>query len=493
MRAPGFPSGSWFNCDGNDPLTLAHLRGKPVVLDFFTAGCANCLHVLAELRCLEEQFGDQITVIGIHSPKFDYEESDSAVAALVQRQGLRHPVFNDADRFLWQQYAIGAWPTLVLLDQTGYVVAQAVGEGHVTALAGIVADLLAEQPKLAERTIVAVGRPLRLGAGQAQADILGSGPDTAAGLSFPAKAILVDDELVIADAGAHQVVVCDRTGSVVRRRIGNGTRGNSATELSEPNGLAILPPAVAAGLGYDLIVADTGNHVLRGVRLADGSIRARIDLTAGLSSARTITGAIPAVLSPWDVAWWPAAGKVVVAAAGVHLLLGWDPVAGTTEVLAGTTVEGLKDGPALQGWLAQPSGLAVEGDRVWFVDAETSALRWLDGRGELHTAIGEGLFDFGFQDGPAATARLQHPLGLALLPDHSIAIADTYNGAVRRYDPGAQTLSTLATGLLEPSGLVLADDEILVVESAAHRITSIAIADALDREPPAQHPSAQNT
>ncbi|MEP7179692.1 MAG: alkyl hydroperoxide reductase, partial [Pseudonocardiales bacterium] len=230
---------------------------------------------------------------------------------------------------------------------------------------------------------------------------------------------------------------------------------------------ALLPRGLAP---FDVVVADTANHVLRGVRLSDGEVVATLDLPAALDGVSTITGPVPAVLSPWDVVWWPALSRLVVAAAGVHLLLSVDPVTGATEVLAGTTVEGLRDGPALGGWLAQPSGLAVDGDRVWFADAETSALRYLTLEGTLHTVIGEGLFEFGHVDGPAANARLQHPLGVTLLPDRSVAVLDTYNGALRRYDPKTESVSTLATGLAEPSGAVLVDGELVVVESAAHRL-----------------------
>jgi hypothetical protein len=178
------------------------------------------------------------------------------------------------------------------------------------------------------------------------------------------------------------------------------------------------------------------------------------------------------VPSPWDVAWWH--GRVAVAAAGVHLLLDFDPRTAAVGVLAGTTVEGLRDGPARDGWLAQPSGLAADGDRLWIADAETSALRWLTegaAGAELHTAVGAGLFDFGHVDGPAGQARFQHPLGVAALPDGSVAVLDTYNDAVRRYDPATGEVSTLAGGVSEPSGAALLDGELVVVESAAHRLT----------------------
>jgi hypothetical protein len=292
-------------------------------------------------------------------------------------------------------------------------------------------------------------------------------------LRFPAKAIRLPaartgrdaDSLLVADAGHHQLVELDADGSAdeVLRRFGSGERG---APFAEPNGLTLLPEGVAS---YDVVVADTANHVLRGVRLGDGHITT-IDLPHALADARTITGPVPAVLSPWDVAWWPAIERVVVAAAGVHLLLGFDPRSGAVEILAGTTVEGLRDGPAADAWLAQPSGLAVDGDRLWFVDSESSALRWLAADGTIGTAVGEGLFDFGHVDGPAAGARLQHPLGVTVLPDGAVAVLDTYNGAVRRYDPTDETVTTLARGLAEPSGAVLIDGELIVVESAAHRL-----------------------
>jgi hypothetical protein len=213
-----------------------------------------------------------------------------------------------------------------------------------------------------------------------------------------------------------------------------------------------------------VLVADTANHLIRGVRLDTGEVSTVADLPTALADARTITGPVPTVFSPWDVAWWR--DRIVVAAAGVHLLV--SPEA----ILAGTTVEGLKDGPALAGWLAQPSGLAVDGDTLWFVDAETSALRTLSDS-ILTTHVGEGLFDFGLVDGPAATARFQHPLGVTLLPDGTVAVLDTYNGAVRRFDPRTGMVDTLATGLAEPTGAVVLGTDLVVVESAAHRITRV--------------------
>jgi thiol-disulfide isomerase/thioredoxin len=444
---------------------LAQLRGKIVILDFWTFCCANCLHVLDELHPLEAKYGDVLVVVGVHSPKFAHETDHEAVANAVERYEVRHAVLDDPDLDLWRQYAVRAWPTLIVIDPEGYVVAHAAGEGQVSALDRIVEDLVA--------THEARGT-LHRGDGPYVPP-----PPRPSTLRFPARAIALDDSLLVADAGHHQIVELELDGETVRRRIGTGHRGNrdgENPEFAEPNGLTRLPSG-------DILVADTANHVLRRIAATTTTIGLHVD-------------GVPDVLSPWDVVWWPAIQRVVVAAAGVHLLLSYEPATGVVERLAGTTVEGLKDGPALEGWLAQPSGLAVDGDRLWFVDSETSALRYLDVDGHLHTALGEGLFDFGHVDGPAVKARLQHPLGVTLLPDKTVAISDTYNGAIRRYDPASDEVTTLARDLAEPSGAVVVGDDLVVVESAAHRLVrqiadaTIVLGDSLSTKRPVTDVSA---
>jgi hypothetical protein len=245
---------------------------------------------------------------------------------------------------------------------------------------------------------------------------------------------------------------------------------------------------VAAKVGFDVVVADTVNHALRSVQLETGEV----GTVAGTGRQRSgrdtppafATGATPSALtdlsSPWDVVWDPGRGAVLIAMAGIHQLWALDLEKGLVGVVAGTGNEGLADGPALKAWLAQPSGLAVDGQgRCWFADSETSALRALDPRGVIATVVGEGLFDFGHVDGPGGAARLQHPLGVAVVGQTEVAVADTYNGAVRVYDTVTDQLRTVATGLQEPSDVLLCPGsdgrELLVVESTAHRVTRVAL------------------
>ncbi|MFJ4636145.1 NHL domain-containing thioredoxin family protein [Streptomyces hygroscopicus] len=466
VRAPELIGrGGWLNTGGN-ALTLADLRGRVVILDFWTFCCVNCLHVLDELRELEEKHRDTVVIIGVHSPKFVHEAEHQAVVDAVERYEVHHPVLDDPELATWKSYAVRAWPTLVVIDPEGYVVAQHAGEGHAHALETLVGQLEAEH--------AAKGTLRR-----------GDGPyvppePVPTELRFPGKALLLPGgTFLVSDTTRHQLVELAADGESVVRRIGAGERGltdgtGELARFSEPQGLALLPDGTVA-------VADTVNHALRRYDPATGEV------TTLAGTGRQWWQGSPAegparevdLSSPWDVAWF--ADRLWIAMAGVHQLWTYDPAAGTVRAAAGTTNEGLVDGPAEEAWFAQPSGLAAAGDRLWVADSETSAVRYVERAGDggtddgfaVRTAVGTGLFDFGHRDGAARQALLQHPLGVTALPDGSVAISDTYNHALRRYDPATGEVTTLATDLREPSGAVLADDDIVVVESARHRLTRL--------------------
>ncbi|GAA1802118.1 redoxin domain-containing protein [Planosporangium flavigriseum] len=467
VRAPELRGRAWLNTGGK-ALTLADLRGKITILDFWTFCCINCLHVLDELRPLEDKYADVLVTIGVHSPKFEHEKDPQALAAAVERYGVSHPVLDDPTLRMWQEYAAKAWPTLTVIDPEGYVVASMAGEGHAEGLARLLDELIAAHE--AKGTLRRGDAPT----------VLVNEPPTA--LRFPGKAaVLEGGTFLVADSANHSLVELATDGETELRRIGTGKRGRTdgkpgAAEFSEPSGLCVLPPRVAELAGYDVVVADTVNHLLRGVRLDTGEVctvagsgrqwRGTVDF--GTHDALAVD-----LSSPWDVAYFD--DRVVVAMAGIHQLWWFNPVTRTAGVYAGTTVEALRDGPLDQVWMAQPSGLSTspDGTKLWIADSESSALRWIEG-GEMHTAVGQGLFDFGHVDGPAAEALLQHPLGVLALADGTVLVADTYNGAVRRYDPATQLVTTVATGLAEPSDLVrTAGGDVYVVESAAHRLVAV--------------------
>ncbi|MEU2063716.1 NHL domain-containing thioredoxin family protein [Streptomyces sp. NPDC013455] len=458
VRAPELTGeGGWINTGGRE-LRLADLRGRFVLLDFWTSCCINCLHVLDELRQLEEGHRDTLVVIGVHSPKFTHEAEHRAVVDAVERHGVRHPVLDDPGLSTWKQYAVRAWPTLVVVDPEGYVVAQHSGEGHVPAIERLVTELEAEHR--AKGT-------LRRGDGPH----VPPEPEPTT-LRFPGgAALLPSGHFLVSDTTRHQLVELAEDAETVLRRFGSGAPGFAdgapgKASFREPRGLALLDDGA-------VVVADTVNHALRRLDPATGEVTTLAGTGRQWRRGSATRGPAREVdlSSPWDVAVF--GGAVWIAMAGVHQLWTYDPAARTVAVAAGTTEEGLVDGPAAEALFAQPSGLAATAGRLWVADAETSALRWVDLDGQVRTAVGTGLFDFGHRDGAAGQALLQHPLGVTALPDGSVAVADTYNHALRRYDPVTDEVGTLATGLREPGAAVLAGEDIVVVESARHRLTRL--------------------
>ncbi|MGR0160506.1 NHL domain-containing thioredoxin family protein [Paenarthrobacter nitroguajacolicus] len=508
VRASELEGRGWLNTGGKS-LDLESLRGKIVLLDFWTFCCINCLHVLDELRPLEEKYSDVLVTVGVHSPKFEHEADPVALASAVERYEIHHPVLDDPELATWKAYTARAWPTLVVVDPEGYIVAHLSGEGHADGLAVLLEELVAEHE--------AKGTLHR-----------GNGPyvapePTSGTLRFPGKATqLANGNYLVVDSGHHRLVELRPDLETVERVIGSGTKGyldgqSEIAQFNEPQGVTLLPSELAWKLGYDAVVADTVNHRLRGVTLSSGYVQtlagngvqrlldtgpARVTDTgagtwsehhdggpADFAADAIDVGALGlgtevSLSSPWDVVWSEKLQRVVVAMAGTHQIFAFDPLANEVSILAGSGLEGLLDGKAEEAWFAQSSGLAIDGDgNIWVADSETSSLRRLvisDSGVTVETAVGKGLFDFGFRDGEAAEARLQHPLGVTVLPDNSVAIADTYNGAVRRYDPASKSVSTLARGLAEPSDVVVvqvegSDPLLVVVESNKHQLVLVPI------------------
>jgi thiol-disulfide isomerase/thioredoxin len=468
VRAPELAGDSWLNTGGR-PLKLAELRGRIVLLDFWTSGCVNCLHVLDELRPLAAEFADVLVTVGVHSPKFLHEGEADAIEAAVRRYEVHHPVLNDPDLTTWSQYAVKAWPTLVIVDPEGYVVHVAAGEGHAGALFRVIAELVEKHE--------AKGTLRRGGSPYVPAE------EQATELRFPSKAVTTaEGRILVADTGNHSIVEFASDGETVIRRFGSGDRGAAdgafdRASFTEPAGIVLLPNEIAERVGYHAVVADTAGHLLRGIDLNIGEVSTVAGTSKQWRSGPDSGNALDVDLtSPWDVVWWGPAGGIVVAMAGNHTLSVFSPLTGEIKRFAGTTVEGLRDGSVAEAFFAQTSGFAATAERLWLADAETSALRWIEPDGDdftVHTAVGVDLFSFGHSDGPAENALLQHPLGLAVLEDGTIAIADTYNGAVRRYDPATGEVSTIAAGLAEPSGLLLHDGALLAVESAGNRLSLV--------------------
>jgi DNA-binding beta-propeller fold protein YncE len=475
--APEFPTGlDWLNVDR--PLTLEELQGKIVLLDFWTYGCINCIHIIPDLHQLEAEYADELVVIGVHSAKFLNEAETDNIRQVVQRYDIEHPVVNDRAFEVWREWGANAWPTVVLVDPAGNIVGGHSGEGVYQTVQPVVSSLVAEFDELGlidrspvDLTPEAVGTPDRV-------------------LSFPGKVVPDDTgtRIFIADTGHHRVVVADAaTGTVLDVYGGPEPGFTDGVDLNasfdSPQGLAYAP---ADDLLY---VADTNNHAIRVVDLSTGEV----SLLAGTGSLSwpPTGGVAPEVTlnSPWGLTL--RNGVLYIAMAGSHQIWSAELATGIVAPLVGNARESTLNGPIAEAELAQPSGLAFDAaGTLYFADSESSSIRSagvLEPGGETAIVAGSdaNLFDFGDEDGVGTAARLQHPLGIAYDEASGLLyVADTYNSKIKHIDPGTGGVTTAFGGtqgwadgneaqFYEPGGLALHETTLYVADTNNHVIRAV--------------------
>jgi thiol-disulfide isomerase/thioredoxin len=467
---------AWYNTGA--PLKLKDLRGKVVLLDFWTLCCINCMHIMPDLAKLEEKYKNQLVVIGIHSGKFENEHNGESIRKAILRYELKHPVVNDAEMKIWNAYGAAWWPTIVIIDPEGKLVGGRAGEVNFNAkeIDQTIANVIAAHRK--KKTLDET--PLRFDTAKFR-----DRDDTP--LYFPGK--VVADEpgkrLFIADSTHHRVVITDLNGKKIDIA-GAGHPGNKdgtfeRAQFDDPQGMAVR--------GDVAYVADRKNNTVRRLDL-----KARTVTTVagtGHQGKNPVAGPATerALNSPWDL--WLDGNRLFIAMAGHHQIWTLNLRERTVVPFAGKGQEDLVDGPLHAAIFAQPSGLTSDGKHLYVADAEASAIRRVpqDGKGgRVETLVGRGLFEFGDRDGPGQVAdpnarktteaMLQHPVGVAY-HDGRLYVADTYNSKIKVIEPATGLVSTLEivrpkdeAGPLfnEPTGLSAAGGNLYVADTNAHRI-----------------------
>jgi DNA-binding beta-propeller fold protein YncE len=471
VRAPAIPDGvEWI---GSPPIRLSDLRGTAILLDFWTSGCINCIHILPNLHRLHRAFPDQLQIIGVHTPKFPAEKDSDRLALVIERLGIEHPVVSDPDYAIWQSFAVDAWPTLVFVDPGGRVIARHPGEFDYDRVHSFVASILSD-PHLTHASTAPDGAT----EGEMAAEI--------SPVRFPAKLAIdpVRNRLLISDSGHHRILIATLDGEI-ETVIGSGRAGaeDGTCELAtfnSPQGLAVSPD------GDSIVVADAGNHLLRRIDLETrrvetiaGTGRRGLPVTGG--PAREVS-----IASPWDVIWFE--GRYLIAMAGLHQIWAYEPSTGRLEIVVGTGVESIHDDLFAEATFAQPMGLATFGQTVYVADAESSAVRALDfDTHRVRRLLGRGLFYFGDLDAIGDSVRLQHPQGIVATEEDGqpiLYLADTFNNKIKRVDPMRREAVTVAgTGeqgsldgdaldaeFREPSGLALFGRTLFIADTHNHAV-----------------------
>ncbi|MGI8981985.1 MAG: thioredoxin-like domain-containing protein [Pirellulaceae bacterium] len=498
---PDFPKGlDWLN--SKKPLTKKDLKGKIVILDFWTYCCINCMHILPELKILEKQYPNELVVIGVHSAKFDTEKDTENIRNAMRRHEIEHLVVNDADHKIWDNLGVSSWPTLMLIDPEGKVLGGHSGEFKAGDLVPVLdkaieyyrgEGLLDEKPFPVDNVY-----------------------NSTSPLLYPGK-ILADEagsRLFISDSNHNRIVIAGLDGKLIDV-IGSGTIGRddgsfATATFDHPQGCVVDKNT--------LYVADTENHLLRKVDLKAKTVTtiAGVGQQAkhpwpGLDEAEA-GGDLPerfvgkplqtALNSPWDL--WIHDKDLYIAMAGAHQI--WKMPLDESEIgpYSGNGREDVVDGPLLptrpyaKGFasFAQPSGLSSDGEWLYVADSEGSSVRAVpfDSTQEVTTVVGTAelpygrLFEFGDVDGVKAKAKLQHCIGLTFVKG-KIYVADTYNNKIREVDAKSGTVKTLAGKgrkekgssdkdgtFSEPAGISHAKGKLYIADTNNHSIRTIDLA-----------------
>ncbi|KAF7817977.1 protein SUPPRESSOR OF QUENCHING 1, chloroplastic isoform X1 [Senna tora] len=468
---PEFPSKlDWLN---TAPLQFGRdLRGKVVLLDFWTYCCINCMHVLPDLDFLEKKYKNMpFIVVGVHSAKFDNEKDSEAIRNAVLRYGITHPVANDGDMFLWRKLGISSWPTFAIIGPNGKLLAQISGEGRRKDLDDFVEAAL----QFYGKQNMLNNSPITLNLEKENDPRLLTSP-----LKFPGKLAIdvLNNRLFISDSNHNRIVVTDLDGNFIVQIGSSGEEGlqdgsfDDAT-FNRPQGLAYNAKQNI------LYVADTENHALREIDFVNEKVCTLAgNGTKGSDYTGGGKGATQLLNSPWDVCFHPVEEKIYIAMAGQHQIWEHNILDGITSAFSGDGYErNLNGSSSTSTSFAQPSGISLSQDlmEVYIADSESSSIRAVDLKtgGSRLLAGGDpifpdNLFKFGDHDGIGSEVLFQHPLGVLCAKDGQIYIADSYNHKIRKLDPTSKRVSTIAgTGkagfrdgtaiaaqLSEPSGIV---------------------------------------
>jgi thiol-disulfide isomerase/thioredoxin len=463
--APELDGGtSWLNTAS--PIRLKDLRGKFVVLDFWTYCCINCIHTLPDLKKLEQKYANQLVVIGVHSAKFDNEKESENIRKAILRYEIEHPVVNDSEQKIWRRYRADAWPTLALIDPEGNYIGSTSGEGNFELLDKI----LSKYVPIYRKKKLLNEKPMKFEL--ARFSETGQSP-----LFFPGKVLADGDSkrLFIADSTHHRIVITDLEGKKIAIA-GTGKPGKEDGDFDragfdDPQGLALR--------GEILYVADRRNHLIRALDLEKRTVTTIAGTGKQGENRRAAGKPLDVGLnSPWDLTI--QGDDLYIAMAGFHQIWKLDLKKNDIERYAGLGPENIRDGPLTRALFAQPSGLTCDGKVLYVADCEVSAIRAvpLGGEGQVTTLVGEGLFDFGDVDGIGDRVKLQHAVGV-VWHEGKLFIADTYNSKIKILDPKTRECRTmlgdkdgwLAGPLFsEPTGLSAAAGKLYVADTNAHRI-----------------------
>jgi len=407
MKTAPAIQGTWLN---SKPIDIESLHGSVAVIVFWSFGCSSSHVRLRQLNEMKLLLGSAVTVIGVHSPRFEYEKDlDNVTNSLVQNN-IEIPVLHDTDYETWDKYNPSGWPATVVIGTSGEVVGSQSGSGDISVILEAI-TLELENPDNNKNLNI---------------DLIRSN-EPIPKLGHCTKLSVNSSGMMAVTNPANHCISILKTSSDLRSAKFQG----EVTKVINPDGVLITD-------SEDLYVSDSHDHSLTKYNLDTGEAKV---LTKDMVSPAQILTDRDSSLVVTD----PGSNQIF------RVLLS-DPSNIVVGAIAGSGLIGCQDGPAGKAELAHPIGLARTEHGIIFCDAASSKIRVLTDDSKVATLNGECDFKWGLENGDARESLFQRPSDICIDQLGSIIVADTGNNLIRRLVQ-RKFISLDIAGLNRPEGV----------------------------------------
>lgn len=418
MPAPLFPEQSqWFNV--MRPLSLRDLRGKVVLLVFWTDGCALSLGSLPKLKLLQSRFGNRLAVIGVHAPHYPAERDTRHLQSTLREYAIDFPVVTDHDYGISRAYGSNTWPSYALVNPIG----RFVGIHHGNAPLDYLSDLINLTLNRYSNKGIVDDRPLPV------KKPVEPGDD--APLLFPQALLAHGGRLYIADTGHHRILITDLNGKILDQ-IGSGSLGWQDGDFHTAT--LSYPVSIATGENsHTLYVAERHTNVIRRIDLTKRTVQRVAGTNEIIATATDAGTGIKSRLNAPQGMYF-LNGQLYIAMAGSRQIWQYDPATGMLAHLAGNGQTGIRDGTFSESRFVQPQGLTSDGKFLFVLDSEGNSIRVLDFTTRKTIKLNGGDYaHFGDRTGAASSTLFSRPTAIMYL-NKRLLVADPYNRSIKLLD-----------------------------------------------------------
>jgi DNA-binding beta-propeller fold protein YncE/peroxiredoxin len=464
-------------------IKISDLKNRILLVNFWDYNCINCIQVIAKTKELEREFAGKLTVIGVHCASFDNQDLKSVKKAVI-KYNIDYPVFNDDDFTICNNFSANQLPKIAIINPRGKVIKTYQGQDDIEA------NLKSGIKKIINKYGYQINR-------EALPILLEKNKITGHVLSFPTKLEYANDfeyhglktpVLFIANSGNNNIIVSSLSGDIIAK-IGSGNEGFEDGDFENarfnfPHGLLYK--------NHKLYVADTSNNAIRVVDFKENKVTTLLGFEKsavnndskqnGGKEYEEIENSVQ-LAAPFDLEFYPDSENIIIANSATNQILGYNLKTQALKILAGSGKKEMEDGKYPQNSLAQIADMEAHGNKIYFLDPASSALRVITKDGEVTTLIGQGLFKFGNQNGDKSTALMKHPLSLST-DDTGVYITDSYNNLIKKYDFATHKITNLVgsgqkgsklgnkntTEFDEPEGIIAVLDKFYIADSNNDRI-----------------------